>query len=116
MRGFMDMVFSWNGRFFLVDWKSNLLGDSLDAYSPESLEREMKKEFYILQLLLYTVALDQYLRVNISDYSYEKGFGKAYYLFLRGIDPERCPDYGIYRCRPEPEFIDHLRSMLIAGI
>jgi len=114
MRGFMDMVFCWKGKFFLVDWKSNLLGESPDAYSAKSLGDVMKKEFYTLQLLIYTVALDQYLRMSLSDYTYEKDFGKAYYLFLRGINPELGPDFGIYRYKPKAELICHLREILIA--
>ncbi|RLB13056.1 MAG: exodeoxyribonuclease V subunit beta [Deltaproteobacteria bacterium] len=114
MRGFIDMIFCWNGRFFLVDWKSNLLGEVPDAYSAGSIAEVMRKELYILQLLIYTVALDQYLRVNIPGYRYENDFGKAYYLFLRGIDPEMGTDLGIYRYKPKPELIDYLRETLIA--
>jgi len=113
MRGFMDMVFSWNRNFFLVDWKSNFLGNKKEDYHFSRLEKEMKEKFYFLQLLIYTVALDQYLRVNIKDYSYERDFGKAYYIFLRGISKEKGPEFGIYRYKPASELIDSLRKLLL---
>lgn len=113
MRGFIDMVFFWKGRFFIVDWKSNLLGETQGAYDIKSLHYVMKKEFYLFQLLIYTVALDQYLRVRLSHYSYEKCFGKVYYLFLRGINPEMGSNFGIFRYRPDPELISRLREIMI---
>jgi len=113
MRGFIDMIFSWKGRFFIVDWKSNHLGNRKEDYSFEQLHREMKRRFYFLQLAIYTVALDQYLRVNLPDYSYENDFGKVYYIFLRGISAEKGPKFGIYGYRPSPKLLQRLREVLI---
>ncbi len=113
MKGFMDLVFKWHDRFYLVDWKSNLLGNRLEDYGQESLEVAMKKEFYVLQYYIYTLALDKYLHLRLPDYSYEKHFGGVFYIFLRGVDPERDPDYGIYRDSPSPELIGALKEALI---
>ena len=113
MRGFIDMIFFWNNRFFLVDWKSNFLGDKITDYKTDSLFRVMKKEFYTLQYLIYTIALDQYLRSSISGYNYQKDFGKIYYIFLRGIDPQKGSNYGVYIDKPDPELISTLRNILI---
>ena len=66
MKGFMDLVFQWRDRFYLVDWKSNFLGSRIEDYGQASLTRAMKKEFYILQYTIYTLALDQYLRLRIA--------------------------------------------------
>jgi exodeoxyribonuclease V beta subunit len=113
MKGFMDLVFQWHDRFYLVDWKSNFLGDRIEDYGQESLELAMKKEFYVLQYHIYTLALDQYLNLRLPNYSYEKHFGGVFYIFLRGVDPKSGPDYGIYRDLPSPELIGVLREELI---
>ncbi|MBW2116377.1 MAG: exodeoxyribonuclease V subunit beta [Deltaproteobacteria bacterium] len=113
MRGFMDLVFLWRDRFYLVDWKSNLLGDSPKDYNQEAMASAMKKECYILQYTIYTLALDQYLRLRMPEYSYEKHFGGVYYIFLRGVKPEMGPGFGIYRDFPSPELIEGLRKGLM---
>ena len=113
MRGFMDLVFHWRGRFYLVDWKSNFLGGRIEDYGQESLRLEMIKAFYVLQYVIYTLALDQYLRLRIPDYRYDKHFGGVYYVFLRGVDPEIGPNFGIYRDVPSPALINALREGLI---
>ncbi|MBW1887003.1 MAG: exodeoxyribonuclease V subunit beta, partial [Deltaproteobacteria bacterium] len=113
MKGFMDMVFRFEGRFYLVDWKSNFLGRRVEDYDRESLAAAMEEEFYILQYHLYTVALDQYLHVRLPGYNYDKHFGGVYYLFLRGIDPDKGVDFGVYRDKPSGELINELCSHLI---
>jgi exodeoxyribonuclease V beta subunit len=115
MKGFMDLVFEWKNRFYLVDWKSNYLGDRVEDYRQESLTQVMKKECYILQYLLYAVALDQYLRLRMTGYRYEAHFGGIFYIFLRGVDPSQGPDSGIYRDRPSPHKIHTLREHLIGS-
>ena len=109
----MDLVFRWHDRYYLVDWKSNFLGSRIEDYSQTSLALEIEKEFYFLQYTIYTLALDQYLRLRIPDYRYELHFGGAYYIFLRGVDPEMGSGYGIYWDRPSPKLIDALNKELI---
>ncbi len=113
MRGFMDLVFRWRDRFYLVDWKSNFLGDRTEDYNMKALASTMRKDFYFLQYTIYILALDQYLRLRLEGYSYEKHFGGVYYIFLRGVDPEMGSQFGIYRDLPEPELIEALREGLI---
>ncbi len=114
MKGFMDLVFYWNGRFYLVDWKSNFLGDRVEDYGRDGMERAMMEGRYFLQYHLYTLALDQYLMLRLPEYRYEDHFGGAYYIFLRGVEPDRGPDFGIFRDRPSPGLIDALGKALIA--
>jgi exodeoxyribonuclease V beta subunit len=113
MRGFMDLVFLWHGRYYLVDWKSNFLGDSPKDYNREAMASAMTKECYILQYTIYTLALDQYLKLRMPDYSYKKHFGGVYYIFLRGVKPEMGPGFGIYRDVPSPELMERLRKGLM---
>jgi exodeoxyribonuclease V beta subunit len=113
MKGFIDLVFQFQGRFYLVDWKSNFLGNRVEDYGKKTLLREMKENFYILQYHIYTLALHQYLRNRLGDYDYEKHFGGVFYVFLRGVDPERGPDFGIYRDLPRKELVEALSRELI---
>ena len=113
MKGFIDMVFEWNDRYYLVDWKSNFLGASIEDYGQESLEEEMVRHLYVLQYHLYTIALDQYLRKRLSGYRYDEHFGGVYYIFLRGVSLERSPKFGIFKARPSGPMIEQMRNHLI---
>jgi exodeoxyribonuclease V beta subunit len=113
MRGFIDMVFQFQGQFYLVDWKSNLLGSGLEYYDQKCLAKAMKDEFYSIQCYIYTVALNQYLRLRLPGYTYETHFGGALYIFLRGVDPNKGTEFGIYRERPSEKFINKLSSNLM---
>jgi exodeoxyribonuclease V beta subunit len=110
MKGFIDLVFEFEDRFYLVDWKSNWLGPNLDAYASAAIEIEMTRRFYTLQLSIYTVALHRFLRARKPGYDYEKHFGGAYYLFLRGMEPAR-PDFGVHRMKLRSDFVDKLSTV-----
>lgn len=115
MRGFIDLVFEINGRYYILDWKSNFLGPNIEDYNRKAMEKVVRDKLYNLQYYLYTVALHQYLKVRIPDYAYETHFGEVFYLFLRGIDPLRGPHFGIYRDRPSFDSIEAICSNLILG-
>lgn len=111
LKGFIDLVFEWRGRYYLVDWKSNWLGDRVEDYGAESLRAEMARHHYDLQYLLYTVALDKYLRLRLPGYRYADHFGGVFYVFVRGLDPQR-PELGIFCDRPAENLIRELSEML----
>ena len=113
MRGFIDMVFFCDGRYYLVDWKSNYLGPCVEDYNQKALAGAMKESFYEFQYLIYTIALSQYLKVRLSDYDYERHFGGVLYLFVRGIDSSRRENFGIYMARPSGDLIEELTEKLI---
>jgi exodeoxyribonuclease V beta subunit len=113
VRGFMDMVFEHDGRYYLVDWKSNHLGYRVEDYGQEMLKREMERNLYPLQYLLYTVALNRYLSLRVKDYQYARHFGGIIYLFIRGIDPEHGEKYGVFRDIPPEGLISELTDCLI---
>lgn len=77
VKGFIDLVFSWKGKYYFLDWKTNWLGDSDKAYEQSSLRAAMEEHDYFLQAALYTEALRRYL---------DKGevLGGALYFFVRG--------------------------------
>jgi len=112
LKGFMDLVFRYRNKFYIVDWKSNLLGKTLDDYCAENLTPVMQRDYYILQYHLYTLALHKYLKHRLPDYDYEKYFGGIFYVFLRGIAGAKSPDHGIYRDRPQKAFILEMERTL----
>ncbi len=113
MKGFMDLVFQHQDRFYLVDWKSNFLGPRVEDYGPEAMQKEMEKSYYILQYHLYVLALHQYLKLRLPGYSYAKDFGGVFYIFVRGVEPANTAGYGIYHDRPSWEIIRVLEENLI---
>ncbi len=113
LMGFMDMVFEARGRFWLLDWKSNHLGNSVEEYRREQLDKAMTDNLYHLQYLLYTVALDRFLSLRVPGYRYETHFGGAIYVFLRGVSAERGEAFGFYRDLPSVALIRELRELLV---
>jgi exodeoxyribonuclease V beta subunit len=106
MKGFIDLVFQWQGRYYIVDYKSNYLGAELADYGQARLAQAMGQSGYDLQYRIYTVALDRYLRRRLAGYRYDLHFGGVYYLFLRGLDPDHGPEFGVYYARPQsPEVV-----------
>ena len=112
MKGFMDLVFEADGRFYLVDYKSNWLGAEPAAYRRDRLDEAMARESYGLQYLIHTVALHRYLRLRVPDYDYQWHFGGVFYLFLRGIDPAQGADCGVFYDRPIPALVAALDELM----
>lgn len=114
LKGFIDLVFRHNGRYYLLDYKSNWLGEDSGAYTREAMSTAMQMHRYDLQYQLYTLALHRYLRHRIADYCYETHFGGVIYLFLRGVDPTE-PGSGIFSTRPDPVLIEKMDNLFAAG-
>lgn len=113
MHGFIDLLFTHNNRYYIIDWKSNFLGDSADFYSEENLKQAMLNNSYFLQYYIYALAIDRYLASRIKDYSYDNHFGGVYYIFLRGISEDRNSRNGIFFDKPENNIINKLNIDLI---
>jgi exodeoxyribonuclease V beta subunit len=110
MNGKMDLFFEHEGKFYILDWKSNYLGGTLDFYSRERLKEVMDDEGYHLQYLIYTVAAKKYLELRIPDFDYETQFGGVIYLFLRGLRSGR--DTGIFTDKPALSKIVTMEKLL----
>jgi exodeoxyribonuclease V beta subunit len=111
--GSVDFVFAHDGRYYVVDWKSNFLGENSADYLPERISRSIAKERYHLQFSLYTVALDAHLsRCLGKDWNYERDFGGVYYLYLRGFGTHPDGKHGAFFHRPSAGFVSKLRSIL----
>lgn len=112
MKGFIDLIFEYEGRYYLVDYKSNFLGYSMQAYHSSNLFQVMTRQAYFLQYHIYAVALHRYLSVRLTHYCYEQHFGGIYYLFLRGMRPHWGAHFGIYHDLPRAELIEQLSAYL----
>ena len=106
VRGSIDLVFRHNGKYYLVDYKSNFLGSTLSSYNQEALKKEMLHSHYDWQYLIYTLALHRYLQSVVPHYDYSRDFGGVFYLFLRGMNGE--PQSGVFYDRPSVELITEL--------
>jgi len=108
LRGFVDCVFEHGGRYFVVDYKSNWLGERTEAYAAPALVPVVAAEQYWLQYLLYTLAVHRHLARRVRDYAYDRHMGGVRYLFLRGMEPSRGSAFGVYADLPSRRVIELL--------
>ena len=105
LKGFIDLVFEHDGRFYVLDYKSNWLGASDEAYRVETMQAAVLAHRYELQYLFYLLALHRLLKVRLPDYDYDRHVGGALYLFLRGSG---APSRGVFAARPPRAVIEAL--------
>ncbi|CAH2782002.1 MAG: Exodeoxyribonuclease V beta chain (EC [Candidatus Burkholderia crenata] len=118
VKGFIDMIVEHEGRFWIVDWKSNHLGLTPADYHEGSLDAAMASHAYHLQALFYVVALHRYLRVRLRDYAFERHVGGYLYLFVRGVRPDwREGDRaaGVHVGKPSLELIEAIDRLMQGG-
>ncbi|WP_421218020.1 exodeoxyribonuclease V subunit beta [Aeromonas enteropelogenes] len=111
LKGFIDLVFEWQGRWYLLDYKSNHLGMSPADYSRPALEQAMVEHRYDLQYQLYSLALHRLLTLRLPGYDFDQHFGGVFYLFLRGM-----PQGGIFHTRPSRELVLGLDRLFSEGV
>jgi exodeoxyribonuclease V beta subunit len=116
LRGFIDLVFEHDGRFYVLDWKSNHLGDGPDQYGQTHLMAAMTGNGYHLQYLLYAVAVHRYLQQRMAGYQYDTHFGGVLYLFVRGVRPSwrdaAGAATGVYAHKPTLACVQRLSGLL----
>lgn len=112
LRGFIDLVFEHEGRYYVVDYKSNHLGARAGDYLPRRLAVAMAEHHYHLQAHLYVVALHRHLASRLAGYDYERHFGGVLYLFLRGLVPALGGRTGVFADRPRRGLVDELSRTL----
>ena len=109
MQGFVDLIFEQGGKYYLLDWKTNWLGENKEAYTSAAITESMIDACYILQYHIYTLAVHLWLASKLSQYRYETHFGGVIYAYVRGMDPAR-PDSGVYFDRPSASLIHALET------
>ena len=112
VKGFIDLVFEAEGRFYLVDYKSNWLGGRLEDYTQDRLPAAMEEHLYTFQYLTYAIAVHRMLQQRIPDYDYDRHFGGVRYLFLRGIRPATGLQCGIFADKPARGLIEEFDELL----
>ena len=116
LRGFIDLVFEHGGRYYLLDWKSNHLGDTPADYAAPALAAAMARQGYHLQALLYALALHRHLQQRLPGYRHDVQFGGVFYLFVRGVRPHwHQPDgrpSGVHFQRPTLQALQQLGALL----
>lgn len=110
LTGYIDLVVRQDNRYFIIDYKSNYLGDSPDDYTSGKLENEIQNASYDLQYHLYTVALMKYLKNTDPGFDYDTHFGGVAYLFVRGI--EAGSSNGVWFHKPDSEIIMNLEHLI----
>ena len=96
MKGFIDLVFCYQDRYYILDWKTNYLGNHPHDYASVLLKANVESHFFNLQYTIYTVALHKYLRLRLPGYDFNRHFGGVYYFFLRGIQSTSEEGFGVY--------------------
>lgn len=119
LKGFIDLVFEHEGRYWVVDYKSNWLGTGNSAYTLEAMQKAVLKKRYDVQYVIYLVALHRLLKARLPGYAadplagYERHVGGALYLFLRGIGEPMW--HGCCVDRPPGTLIEALDRLLANG-
>ena len=123
--GSIDLVARVDGRFAVVDYKTNWLGvpgEPLTAWDhrPAALTAEMLRAHYGLQALLYTVALHRYLRWRLAGYAPDRHLAGVLYLFVRGMSGPDTPvvdgsPCGVFSWRPPSALVVALSDVLDRG-
>lgn len=112
LEGRMDLVFEREGRFYLLDWKSNKLGTRWRDYAGDRLEAAMRGRNYQLQAELYALALHRLLRLRLgAGYDFDTHYGEVIYAFVRGMSPAS-DEAGIWRHRPTLAGLTRLEAVL----
>ena len=112
MKGFIDLVFEHDGRYYVADWKSNYLGPRDSSYSEQALSREVLHNRYDVQYAIYLLALHRLLRSRLPDYDYQTHMGGALYFFLRGHASQT---QGLVADKPPLAFIEALDALFSTG-
>jgi exodeoxyribonuclease V beta subunit len=112
LKGFIDLIVEHGGRYYVIDYKSNWLGDTTGAYTPAVMREATLQSRYDLQYAIYTLALHRQLRARLPDYNYERHVGGVLYLYLRGIDGH---GHGVHAERLPYALIDAMDRLFTQG-
>lgn len=115
MHGFIDLIFEYQGKYYLCDYKSSHLGDNFKDYQFNALLDNVEKNYYDLQYLIYSLALHRYLKQTLADYDVNEHFGGVYYLYLRGMTTK--PEHtgaGVYYRKITEQEINNLETLFSA--
>ncbi|MDM8536664.1 exodeoxyribonuclease V subunit beta [Desulfobacterales bacterium HSG17] len=111
IKGFIDLVIHHQDKWYIVDYKSNYLGNTYGHYSHDAMFDAMTEHHYFLQYYIYTVALHRYLELRLKGYDYNTHFGGIFYLFIRGMNPVSGSKFGVFHDCPDKSVITELANL-----
>ncbi|QJC35459.1 exodeoxyribonuclease V subunit beta [Enterobacteriaceae endosymbiont of Donacia proxima] len=113
LSGIMDLVFLWEKKFYIIDYKSSWLGNNNEDYKIKNLEKDIYLNRYDIQYNFYALALHKYLKYRIKNYNYEKFFGGIIYLYIRGLDYKIKKHNGVWETKPSIKLINKLNKLFL---
>ena len=108
LKGFIDLVFEHDGKYYVLDYKSNWLGVDDSAYTLDAMTDAVLEKRYEVQYVLYLLALHRLLKSRLADYDPDQHLGGAVYVFLRGLQG---PSAGTVFDRPDTALVEALDAM-----
>jgi exodeoxyribonuclease V beta subunit len=122
LTGSIDLTFRHQGKFYVVDYKTNWLGQpgaelTLADYTPANLVGAMNHSSYPVQAILYSIVLHRYLRWRLPGYNADEHLGGVMYLYLRGMAGAATPlvdgyPCGVFSWRPTAALLEALSAVL----
>jgi exodeoxyribonuclease V beta subunit len=109
LKGFIDLVFMDQQRYFVADYKSNWLGPDDNSYSANAMRDAVLEKRYDVQLCLYLLALHRLLSARLGrHYQPAQHLGGGALLFLRGLHSE---GHGLFFQAPTLALIHSLDAL-----
>lgn len=112
IKGFIDLIIVHKGKWYILDYKTNFLGETYGDYGQDALFTAMMDHHYFLQYHIYLIALHRYLGRRLANYDYNRHFGGVFYLFVRGMTPELASKTGVFFHKPGGRAIEYLNDHL----
>ncbi len=130
VKGEMDLVcqFIPQGSFYLIDYKTNFLGNKYENYNDFDIAQSIFDSRYDVQILLYSIALHRFLKNTVKGYAgtdgdaengYDKYFGGVMYLYVRGMpdgSPENTKNHGVFFIKPKYSIIKRLDELFSSDL
>jgi exodeoxyribonuclease V beta subunit len=112
LKGFIDLVFEHEGRWYVADYKSNGLGADAAAYTTAAMRASVLQSRYDLQYAIYTLALHRHLQSRLPGYDYDRHIGGVLYLYLRGVDAD---GHGVHAERLPRTLVEAMDALFATG-
>ena len=115
MNGSLDLVAKFvtetGPKFYMIDYKSNYLGNSYSRYTQQKILKSIFESRYDVQILFYSLALYRFLKTSLTNFSYENDFGGVMYLYLRGMNSFDARSSGQFYVKPSEALIERLDKL-----
>lgn len=117
-----------NYKYYVIDYKSNVLGDKFEDYSTNNMLKAIYEHRYDVQFLFYTLALYRHLKLRLAlkpdaDYEelkqfYDEHVGGVIYMYMRGLRADFTRKHistGVFSARIDFDFVYRLDKIFGFG-